>query len=219
MLKNVSQDSHIRNIGGLIVILTALVIGADFQVDQILPPAAIIISGILYNSIEKEHKLPAGSKNAIVGFGFIVAGISAYISVFNIVGSALSLVGFWFIFDGFVTSRYSSESVPDRPSMNSRKGVDEAMLQIYTTNMVYRMLSNAREPQPASKIGEDLDLTESRVNRTLSLLENRDRIKNVEGGYIAIPSRWGLMGPFVRFLIWVPKRVLRPFIQLLGSGR
>ena len=95
--------------------------------------------------------------------------------------------------------------------------MSETMLRMQTLNVVYQTLNDAPRPQTAAELATDVDLTESRVTNALAFLGSKDRVEQVEDQYRAVPPRWGTVTPFIEFLVWIPRRVVRPFCQVAAN--
>jgi hypothetical protein len=214
MLGIVRNNTHARRAGGLLILVFILLYIDGMELSEVFPIMTILAAGAVYRSLNHEYSVSQGYKSLILGSGFIIAGSYMFIIQMSWVGVLTVSVGVWFIFDGIVAIQYDTRERTNYLSSGNKNGIDETMLRIYTASAVYNDLSDAKEPQAATDIATSLDLTESRVNMALLFLENKGHIEKVDDGYRPIVGRWGVMTPIVRFAVWLPKRIARPFIQI-----
>jgi DNA-binding transcriptional ArsR family regulator len=83
------------------------------------------------------------------------------------------------------------------------------MLQFQVSGTVAHAVRD--EPRTVSELAEDLDLTESRVKRALSVLAEKDMIYCTDDTYHASEYMTDKLSPVKRFVRWVPRRLARPF--------
>lgn len=214
------ENKHFRTIVGTVGILALLVVFTDMTLRTSVPLILIFGAMVVHDVVDELHNLPEGANWLVYGISVFAAG--AYwviISPLPWVGSFLALTGLWFVFDGVTAIRYGpSRTTHEYISDLEEDQMGETMLRIQTLNVVYQGLRDAPEPQTAPELATDLDLTESRVERALGFLESKGRVEQEGDRYRAEPPRWGRLTPVVQFLVWVPRRIGRPFRRVTANA-
>ncbi|TMT81503.1 hypothetical protein E2L06_16150 [Haloterrigena sp. H1] len=220
-IASLHKNKVLHIIGGTIGVLAAFVLFTDATLHTIAPVAVIFFTLILHDVIDESYDLPKGSKWIVYGGSIFAAG--AYLVVTNLdtwVGGLLALAGLWFIFDGATVIRY--ESCQAETEHEYVSGLDdetgEVMFRLQTLNVVYQTLEEASEPQTAAEIATARGLTESRAESALGYLKSKGRVEEIGDQYHAKPPRWGKVTPIVEFLMWVPRRIFRPFHRVAASA-
>ncbi|WP_049920909.1 hypothetical protein [Halopiger djelfimassiliensis] len=210
------ENTALRTAVGAVVVLAALVWVTEMTLRTAVPLVVLLAAMTVLDVVDAEYDLPDGTNGLGYGTAVFVAG--AYVAVIDPsprVGGLLALAGLWFAFDGATTVRYApSRTKHEYVSDLDDDGSGEVLLRMQTLNVVYQGLRDAAEPKTATALAADLDLTDSRVESALGYLETRGRVERIEGRYRATPPRWGRLTPVVRFLVWLPRRLLRPFHRL-----
>ncbi len=211
-LASLYENKPLRTIVGTVGVITALVIFTDMTLQRIAPLAFIFIAVMMHDIVDETYDLPAGTNWVVYGTAvFIVGAYGVLGSPTPWVGGLLTLAGLWFVFDGVTTIRYEPSRTEHEYVSGLEDEMGETMLRMQTLNVVYQALKNTPEPQTASELATDVDLTESRVESALGFLESKGRVEQVGDQYRAESPRWGRVTPVVDFLVWFPRRVVRPF--------
>ncbi|MFC4407210.1 hypothetical protein [Haloarchaeobius iranensis] len=186
---------------------------------SVLPIAVLFGGTALWNVVEAAVDTPKGSNWVVFG-GLVacVGGLLALVDGSVLLGAAVVAAGLWFVADGATTVLYAPAT--ERPAFLS--GIDEdsgeAMRRMGTLRTVYQRLEAADSPVTPAELAADLELTEQRAADALSYLETQNRVEKEDAGYRVQPPRWGRFDPVVRFLVWVPRRLLRP-VSRVRRGR
>lgn len=217
------ENDNFRTIVGTVGILVLLVAFTEMTLQTAVPLFLIFGAMMAHDVVDELYDLPEGTNLFVYGASIIAVGIY-WMAVFPLpwVGGLFALVGLWFVFDGVTTIRYESaqtgpefEYVSD---LDDETGAGEMMLRMQTLNVVYQTLTDAPEPQTAPELATDVDLTESRVESALGYLESKGRVERVGNQYRAEPPLWGRATPIVDFLVWLPRRIVRPFRRVTANA-
>ncbi|WP_247004212.1 hypothetical protein [Halosolutus gelatinilyticus] len=214
------ENKPFRTVIGTIGVLAVFVSFTEMTLRTTVPLAVMLFAVLLHDAADEEYDLPDGTNLLVYGTSVFTAG--AYLAIVNSppqVGGLLALTGLWFVFDGATTMRYE----PSREDHEYVSDLDdddsgEILLRMQTLNVVYQGLRDASEPQTAAALAADLDLTESRVESALGFMETKGRVDRIENRYRAVPPRWGRLDPAVQALVWLPRRVIRPFRRLAANA-
>ncbi|WP_137290649.1 hypothetical protein [Natronorubrum halophilum] len=212
----VRENKPLRTVVGTVGVLAVLVVFTEVTLRTIVPITVIFGAVMAHDLLDEIYDLPEGANWLAYGAAIFVVGI-AFVVIHPAPwgGSLFALVGLWFVFDGVTIIRYGpSRTTHEYLSALEEDQMGETMLRMQTLNVVYQGLRDASEPQTVPGLATDLDLTESRVESALEFLESRGRVEQ-EGNRCRVePSRWGRLTPVVKFLIWLPRRVVRPFRRI-----
>lgn len=213
------ENKPLRTIVGTVGVLVALVAFTEITLQTVAPVAFIFIALMAHDVVDETHDLPEGTNWIVYGASVAVAG--TYIAVADLtpwVGGLLALAGLWFVVDGATAIRYGPSRTKHEYVSDLDDEMGELMLRIQTLNVVYQTLADAPEPQTAEALATDVNLTESRVESALGYLESTGRVERVGNQYRAEPPRWGRVTPGVEFLVWLPRRVVRPFHRVAANA-
>lgn len=213
------ENEPLRTIVGTVGVLAVLVAVTEITLQTVAPVAVIFIALMAHDVVDETHDLPEGTNWIVYGASVAVAG--TYIVVTDAipwVGGLLALAGLWFVFDGATAIRYGPSRTEHEYVSDLDDEMGELMLRIQTLNVVYQTLADAPRPRTATEIATDVDLTESRVDSALGYLERKGRVERVGDQYRAEPPRWGRVTPAVEFLVWLPRRVVRPFHRVAANA-
>lgn len=212
------ENSHFRMIVGTVGVLAILLVFTEMTWRTIIPMVVLLGGAVGHDIADERYDLPDGTNLLVYGTTVIITG--AYVAFLGgmRIGGLLALVGCWFAFDGATTVRYEPHQTTHEYASDLDNQASEAMLRMQTLNIVYQQLKTADEPQTPSTLAADLDLTLSRTESALDFLVSKGRVKQVEGRYRAKPSRWGQLEPTIRFLRWLPRRILRPFGRVTSNA-
>lgn len=220
-LASLYKNETFRSIIGTVGVLAALVLFTEMTLQTAVPLFLIFGAWMAHDVVDELHDLPEGTNLFVYGASLVAAGIY-WMAVLPLpwVGGLFALVGLWFVFDGATTirhgpSRTEHEYVSD---LDDETGAGEMMLRMQTLNVVNQALNDAPEPQTAPELATDVDLTESRVESALGYLESKGRVERVGNQYRAEPPQWGRVTPIVDFLVWLPRRIVRPFRRVAANA-
>lgn len=214
------ENDHFSTIVGTVGILALLVAFTDMTLRTSVPLILLLGAMVTYDVLDELYNLPEGTNWLVYGVSVFAVGVYC-VFTFPLpwVGSLLALAGLWFVFDGVTAIRYGpSRTTHEYVSDLEADQTGETMLRMQTLNVVYQGLRDAPEPQTAPALATDLDLTESRVESALGFLESRGRVEQEGNHYRAEPPRWGRLTPVVQFLVWLPRRIGRPFRRVTTSA-
>jgi len=212
------ENSRFREVVGTVGVIAILLVFTEMTLRTVIP-LVVLLGGVIGHDIADErYDLPKGTNWLVYGTTVIVAG--AYLAVLGglWVGGFLALIGCWFAFDGATTVRCESGQTTHKYVSDLDDNQGETMLRMQTLNSIYQQLKTTEEPQTSAEIATDIDLTVSRTESALDFLIIKGRAEQVGDQYRAEPSQWGRLAPVVRFLRWLPQRVLRPFRQVAANS-
>lgn len=212
-----ARNEHVRTVVGTVVVMAVLVVLTDATI-RTLVPLGVILLGLFANEVADDvFDLPNGSNWLVYGLSVALAGMSLGI-LYERWWFALVLVvpGLWFVLDGATTMRYEPEGehhefLDDIDEESS----SEAMFRMQTLNRIYQALRDAGETRTATELADDVGIQPSRVESALGYLESKGQVERSGDRYEAVPPRWGRLTPVVSFLVWVPKRLVKPFRRLI----
>jgi len=213
------RNEPLRTFVGTVGIGTALIIFTEMTIEGMAPLAAIVFPMLAHDLLAEAYDLPPGTNVLVYGASVFVVGVFWVLRYpAPWVGGFLALVGLWFVFDGLTTHRYG----PSSRAHEYVSGVDgemgELLLRLQSVNVVYQALADSPEPHSVSEIAADVDLTNSRVESALEFLEREGRVDRMGDQYRAEPPRWGRLTPVVHFLVWLPRRLVRPFRRIVANS-
>jgi len=213
--RSLLENPALRGAGALAGFLAIVLVVGDVPPRQAIPPT-IVFGGVLVHGVADEAmELPSGSGHVVLGTALLLAsGYLLLVEASVAAGTVVSLAGAWFVFDGATAARNDRGEPADEHRVGSGSRTGEAMLRAQTRVVVYRALATSSGPRSASELATELDLTEGRVTEALEFLQDGDRVESVEGGYRAVPTRWGRLAPVVQFAVWIPKRLVQPVLRL-----
>ena len=182
--------------------------------------AIFVLTGTsaFHNLLDERYGLPEGANWLFYGASMIIVGIGGVV----IHGSwfvPFVLAGIWFVLDGAATVRAGSARKPHKYVMGlDDEDSSEAMLRMQVLSSIHKKLREAEQPQTPDEVADALGLTEERTVGALDYLASRDQVERADDDcYRAVSSRWGKATPAVRFVRWLPQRLLRPFRVLLSG--
>ncbi|WP_435345617.1 hypothetical protein [Haloarchaeobius sp. HRN-SO-5] len=203
-----------------VALVAGLVVLTDVTARSVLPLALAFLGTTAWNLAEDVYDLPDGSNWLFYGGLAVAVGITMPIVGQPVqVGVVLVVAGVWFVADGATRMRYDSPR--ERPAFLS--GIDddsaEAMRRMGTLQVVYRQVESADGPVSAPELASALELTEGRVGDALTFLEETGKVTRDGDRYSTVPPRWGKLDPVVRFAVWIPRRLTRPFRRVATRTR
>lgn len=214
-ITSLHENEHLQTIFGTVAVLTVFVAFTEITL-RTVAPLVIMFSGItIHDVIDESYDLPKGTNWLFYGASVFAAGTYLMISNLTSFGSLLALCGLWFVFDGITKIRYEPSQTTHEYVSDLDSEMTETMLRMQTLNGVYQTLRASAKPQTVAEIATDRELTESRVKSALRYLESKGRVVQEENRYHAAPPRFGRLEPVVQFLVWIPRRVLRPFRRIV----
>jgi len=212
------ESKILRTVVGTTAVLVVLVQFTGMTLRTVAPIVIMFTVMIAHDALDEAYDLPEGANWLFYGGSLVIAGL--YLTVVDLapwVGGVVALAGLWFVFDGATTIRYGASRTTHEYVSDVEDEMGETMLRMQTLNVVYQALKKASEPQGTEELATDLNLTESRVERALGFLESEGRIEQIGDQYRVEPPRWGRVTPIVQFLVWFPRRVVRPFRQITAK--
>lgn len=216
-----SRNEHLRTVVGTVLAIAVLVILTDATFRTIVPFGLLMLGLFVNEVIDDRFDPPRGTNWLIYGVSVVFAGVALAIIV-DRSWFALVLVvpGLWFVLDGATTMVYE----PERPRHEFLADVDEessseVMFRMQTLNRLYQGLRDESEPKTAAELADEVGIKESRVESALEYLVSKGKVERSGDRYEAIPPRWGRLTPVVSFLVWVPRRLVRPFRRLATAER
>jgi len=211
-LTSLYENKPLRTIVGTIGVITALVIFTEMTF-QGIAPLAFIFMAVSAGSRRRGVRSPEGANWLVYGASVSIVGaywVLSYPAPW--VGGLLALAGLWFVFDGATTIRYGASRTTHEYVSDLEDGeMGETMLRMQTLNVVYQTLNDAPEPQTAPELATNVDLTESRVESALGFLESKGRVERGETSIVQSHPGGGRITPIVDLLVWLPRRIMRPF--------
>ena len=153
--------------------------------------------------------LPPGAKG--LAFGLMAVAVSVAwtaLDGFDPSLGVLAAFGAWALFDG--VQRYRrTDAYPDRGGEWDDLDAGESMLRMQVTGTVGRALLD--EPRTPEELAADLDLTRTRVDRTLAFMTDGGYAYEANGVYYADENQFGGVAFVRRTLGGAVRRFLRPF--------
>lgn len=212
-----SRNEHLRTVVGTVVAIAVLVLLTDATLRTIAPLAVVVLGLLAHEVVDDAHDLPPGSNWLFYGGSVVLAG--AVIGVlyerwwFSLV---LFVPGLWFVLDGATRMAYE----PERTRHEFLADIDEessseAMFRMQTLDRLYQALRDANRPLTVAELADEVEMLESRVESALGYLVEKGQVERSGDQYEAVPPRWGKATPVVSFLVWVPRRLVRPFQRLV----
>jgi hypothetical protein len=212
------RSENARTAVGVAIGLVLLAFLSESPTD-IAPIAVLAIGMLAYTVADDRYSLPDGTGRTVYGAAISLAGVAFFVAHSSIgIGGTLTLAGLWFVLDGTTAVMYGEEKTEHGYVSEANEDSEEVLSRMMLLRKLYVALRDSEEPQTAEEVAEDLGTAEPRVESALSYLESEGRITSEEGGYSAEPHRWGGATPFVEFLVWLPRRLLRPFFRLSTRG-
>jgi DNA-binding transcriptional ArsR family regulator len=218
--------AHENDVFRVVVLLFALAgcfaIWSDMSFRVLVPIIAFSLSIVIGDAVIDAYDLPSGVKGIPFGLALVIVALfgvltdAKFLTDASTVAISLAfytvfcLFGAWFVFDGIQQYRYrdhdeQSSSIEDFITDDT----DEMMLRFQMSGTVARAVRD--EPRTVSELAEDLDLTESRVERSLVALSEEDMVYRSDDTYHASVYMTDKLSPVKRFVRWVPRRLVRPF--------
>lgn len=213
----VRENDGFRQIVLLLVFASCVALWLDISPGELAPILVIPLFLGIGETVVDAYDLPRGVTGIPIGLLLIIAPLFVSLIETNTITSSVltlytitGLLGMWFVFDGIQQYRYwtrgeQSGSI-ERFLTDDR---NEMMLRFQVSGTVAHAVRD--EPRTVSELAEDLDLTESRVERALSMLIEQDMIYRTDDTYHASEYMTDTLSPVKRFVRWVPRRLARPF--------
>jgi hypothetical protein len=211
MNHRIERDT-LQTIGGTLL-LFAVLIGFTDATLQAFAPLLGLFGGMLVHEVAEDlYDLPEGTNWFIYGLGIIFSGAVLVFTYSVWAGGLLVAAGAWFVLDGTTKIRYGPVSSTHEFVSESE---NDAIPKMLALNKVYRTLQNSNQHRTVKELAASCDLAEPRVNSALNYLEHRDQVAYTNKGYRAQPQKWGKATPLIRFLKWLPRRVVQPAKRVL----
>ena len=193
------------------LLFAGLTLATDHTLWTFAPAFGIAVVWEVFDVVADVYNLPDGIRPVLIGV--VLSGIStSWIVVQSEIlwVPAIALVfGLWLVADGYKTYRDGPVSRPTGPYFEGIEDqTGEVMYRMQTVGKVARAVRD--HPRPTGELAADLGLTEDHVEEILETLEVRGMVYRSERIYHVNESRFGKTTPVVRFLRWIPKRLLRP---------
>jgi hypothetical protein len=218
-IRTLFENKPLQAILATFIVITALFLSTDTSPQTIAPVILVFVAVVTYNVVDDLYDIPQGSNWIVYGASLTIAGVYLAVNDLGRWGSGLFiLAGLWFVFDGVTTIRVGPYQTAPGYLSDPDENIGEVMLRMQTLNVVYNSLEDASEPKTATDLVTDLDLTESRVEDALQFLTSKGRIEQVGDQYRVESSRWARMYPVRQFLVWLPRRIIRPFVRAFSSS-
>lgn len=194
------------------LLFVGLAVLTDHTLWTFAPAFGIAVAWELFDVAAIVYDLSKGVRPVLVGV--VLTGVSAYWLGFGAekawVPTVALVFGLWLVADGYKTYRDGPVSRPTGPYLEGLEGqAGEAMYRMQTLGRVARAVRS--QPRPPDQLAMDLGLTEEHVEEILETIESRGMVARSGGVYRANESRFRKTTSVVRFLRWVPRRLLRPF--------
>lgn len=175
-------------------------------------PLVLVCGGFaVAKTLTDAYDLPGSL--ALTPLGFTLVALAATGNVFEEsypwLSALLGLAGLWIVFDSVQQARHADSGESETEAYLDADDRSETMLRFQLLSRVTRAL--AERPRTKAELADDLDLTDSRVERTLSVLSARGYMFQDGDVYRAREEKFGKFTPVVRFVRWVPRRLVRPF--------
>lgn len=211
----VSENDGLRQIVLLFAFVGCFVLWSNTSLWKIAPILVIPLWFMIGEAAIDAYDLPRGVTGIPIGLALIIATLYGLLidittsTYFVLLLYTLSgLFGMWFVFDGIQHYRYPHD---EQPTSIERFLTDSGrmMLRFQGSGTVARAVHD--EPRTVSKLAVDLDLTESRIERALSVLIEREMVYRTGDTYHASEYMVDELSPVKRFIRWVPRRLARPY--------
>lgn len=216
---SLARNEHVRVLVATGILLAVLVVATDATLAVLAPVVVIFVVLTLHAAADDVYDLPNGSNWCSYGVSLVLAGgVLALLVNPAWFGLVIAVPGLWFVLDGATTMVYE----PDRPQHEFLADVDEddssaVMFRMQTLNRLYQGLRDADQPLTVAELADEVEMLESRVESALEYLVSKGQVERSGDRYEAVPPRWGKATPVVSFLVWVPRRLVRPFRRLAGG--
>lgn len=208
------EDDTLRTAVGATGVTAALVLFTEHTLRSLAPVLLLSAGMLAYSVVDETYNLPRGANAVAYGVGLIATGAFLVLEYASVAGGVVALVGCWFVLDGATKVRYGSGRTPHRFVSGPES---EAMLRMRILNAVHQRLRERDGSHTPAELAAACSLAESRVESALEYLERRGQVDRTDDGYRAVPRSWGRATPVVRFLAWLPRRMLRPFRRLRNN--
>lgn len=217
-LRDAVRENHgLRQLVLFLAFAGCFSLWTDSSIREFAPIIAILLFLIIGETTIDAYDLPNGVIGIPIGLMFMIVPIAGFVtetamSIYLVVSlsTITGCLGLWFVFDGIQQYRYRerderSDSIEDFVTDD----MSDMMLRFHIWGTVGRAVRD--EPRTVSELAADLDLTESRVERALSILGEKDMVYRSGDTYHATRKMNDKLSPVKRFVRWVPRRLARPF--------
>jgi hypothetical protein len=211
MNSRIERDT-LQTVGGTLLLFAVLIGFTETTLRSFAPLLGLLGVTLVYDVADDLYDLPDGTNWFMYGLGIISSGAVFAFTYSVWIGGLLTAAGAWFVLDGATKIRYGPASSTHNFVSESENDVFPKMLAL---NKVYRTLQNSNQPLTVEELAASCDLAEPRIDSALNYLEHRDQVVNTNEGYRAKPQKWGKATPLIRFLKWIPRRVVRPAKRVL----
>jgi hypothetical protein len=202
--------THENDVFRQVVLLCAfggcLALWTDMSPQVLVSILVFPLSVMIGDAVIDVYDLPSGVKEIPFGLALVLISLFGFLTDAS-TDSAISLAfytvfclfGAWFVFDGIQQYRYrdhdeQSSSIEDFITDDN----GEMMLRFQVSGTVGRAVRD--EPRTVSKLAAALDLTESRVERSLAVLSEKDMVYRSGNTYHASEYMTDRFSPVKRFV-------------------
>jgi DNA-binding transcriptional ArsR family regulator len=216
-VRSVYRNESLRTAVGVAVGLAVLSFLTDSAID-VVPIAVLSVGMLAYSVADDRYSLPDGTGRAVYGAGVSLAGAAFSVAYSAVgIGGALAAAGLWFVLDGTTAVLYGEADAEHEYVSEADEGSKEVMSRMMALRGVYTAVQDSPEPRTPEELAEDTGLAEPRVESALDYLEDKGRVTKEGDRYRPVPQRWGKATPIVEFLVWLPRRLFRPFYRITGG--
>lgn len=210
-LAALDRQLTVRGIVGSLIALGVIAVVFDVSGPNIALFAVFFVLMTVINALEETP----GVNHRIVSTGMLAVGIvcGIYLTVAEslLVGGALTVIAGWLALDALYDLRHGIDRSDEHHEVNEMD-YGEFMLTSQHGSLVVQALRE--RPMTVPEIAEATDLTESRVEEALSMMEETRVVNRFGNGYTVDERELGATG-FVRGIV---RRIGRPF-GVSGSSR
>ncbi|WP_192498326.1 hypothetical protein [Halorussus halophilus] len=200
-----------KSLGLLALLVWVFAVFGDASVASFAPLVVITGGFAIAKTVTDAYDLPESLALTPLGFalaggaatGVLVEGNRPWLS------ALLGVAGLWVVFDAIQQARHGDSGTSQTEAYLDGDDRSETMLRFQLLNRVVQAVH--AEPRTRAELADDLDLTESRIEQTLSVLAERGYVYRDGDVYRARDEKFGKFAPLVRFVRWLPRRLVRPF--------
>ncbi len=212
------ENRTVRKVALPLAFWISVAVFTDMSYTTVAPVIVLFIGIECGGTIVDAYGYPRAVLGIPIGLVCILVSLYSFFGVADVVDGGSGLVaalfavgGAWLVLDGFQT--YRRDGRDPRPStaeeyldVNDRS---EQLLRFQSSTAVARAIRD--EPRTVPQLADDLDLTESRVEGALTVLEERNHVYREDDVYRANEDKVGKIDLLKRLVRWVPRRFVRPF--------
>lgn len=215
-----SRNEHLRTVAGTVVAIVVLLVLTDVTLRTIAPLAVILVGMVAHEVADDVFDLPRGSNWLVYGSSVVLAGVAiAFIAETWWFPLVLVVPGLWFVLDGATTMVYEPEHTRHEFLADvDEESSSEVMFRMQTLNRLYQALRDASAPRTAAELADEVGMQESAVESALGYLMSEGKVERSGDRYEAVAPRWGRATPVVSFLVWIPRRLVKPLRRLAANG-